>query len=493
MTFHLTNRSAGRRIAAAVAAASVAALVATLVAGCASGIEGRYAPPAVVVPSNFPSVSLTGSTRIAANDVVTAPVTESATAAPNNLDHWWTAFDDPALNRVVDAALAANNNLAAATIRVRRAQLQAGLADAALRPVFGGSVNANASRSLDNGGPALRTSNFNIGASYEVDLWNRLGSQRDAARWEAAATAEDRAATAQALAGTAATLYWQAGYLGQRITAGAESVAYAARTLTLVQAQHRAGAVSSLEMADAEQNLANQRAAQSTLEQQRVEALNALALLFDGRPPAAASTDAPRVLPTGALPQVAPGLPAALLGRRPDLRAAELRLRESFVNIDAVRASFYPALTLNGSIGGSSTALADLLRNPIGTLGAGITLPFLQVTQRQLGIQVSETQYEEAVVNFRQTLYQALADADNALSAQARLAAQGVDLAQALAASQRAERLYEVRYRLGATPLRTWLDAQERRRNAENAVTDNRFNRLANHATLVRVLGGRVE
>nr|WP_198972546.1 efflux transporter outer membrane subunit [Xylophilus sp. ASV27] len=441
-------------------------LAAALLAGCA-GTQPPYAAPQARVPAQWPHGG--GDAR-------------ALTGA------WWTAFGDPALNQLVQDALAANNDLAAAGIRVRRAQLQAGLAEANLLPQFSGSLRSSAARGLDGGG-STRASSSTLGASYELDLWNRLGAQRDAARWEAEATAQDREATAQALAGTTATLYWQLGYLRERIGAAEASVAYAERTQALVQAQYRAGAVSALEVAETTQTVASQRAALSQLRQQQVEAANALALLFDGRQ-ADAAARAPRQLPRTPLPAVAEGLPAELLGRRPDLRAAELRLRSAYATVDATRASYYPALTLTGTLGGSSSALFNVLQNPLATLGAGLSLPFLQRRQMDLNIRVSQTQYEEAVVNFRQTLYQALADVDNALSARSRLAEQSAQLEQSLAAAQTAERLYETRYRLGAVPLRTWLDAQQTRRSAETALAENRYNRLVNHATLYRVLGG---
>ena len=453
-------------------------VAALLLAGCATGSRAPYQSTAIALPDAF-------AHGPADNSVVTAPRdTDAATG------RWWTAFGDPALDQLVDTALQRNNDLAAAGLRVRAAQLQAGIADRNRVPTVTAGLNTNASRPLD-GGASSRGTTLSVGASYEVDLWNRLGAQRDIARWEAEATTQDREASAQALAGTAATLYWQRAYLAQRIAASQSSAAYAERTLALVQTQFEAGSVSPLEVAEARQSVSAQRAALALLEQQRVEAGNALGLLFDGAPPAGAVAE-PAALPTGALPAVPQDVPAQVLARRPDVRASELRLRQSFTGIEATRASYYPALTLTGALGGSSTNLLDVLQNPIGTLGAGLALPFLQYRLMDLNIRVSQAQYEQAVVTFRQTLYQALADVDNTLSARTRYAEQGAQLQSQLDAARTAERLYETRYRLGAVALRVWLDAQERRRSAENAVAENRYNRLVNHATLFRVLGGSV-
>jgi len=448
---------------------TAAVMAVLLAAGCATPTP--FQTPATRIPAQYSQAG------------ATAP-----TASRVSSDPWWAHFGDAELTRLVALALERNNNLAAATIRVRQAQLLAGLADANLRPRASGSLSTNASRRLTGNATTSQSSSASLGASYEVDLWNRLGSQRDVAQWEAQATAQDREATALALVGTTAQLYWQLGYLNQRLAASEESISYAQKTYDLVQVQYRAGAVSGLEAAEAQQSLASQQASRSQLLQQAVEAKTALALLFDG-PPSETYAN-PLTLPAAVLPPVAAGLPADLLGRRPDLRAAELRLRESFTTIDVTRTSYYPSLSLTGSLGSSSAGLLTLLSNPVAALGAGLTLPFLQRTQMKLDIQVSEAQYEENVVAFRQTLYTALGDVENALSARQQFSEQAALLAQSLAAAQQAERLYELRYRAGSTALKSWLDAQEKRRAAEIAVTENRLNRLINHAALYQALGG---
>jgi NodT family efflux transporter outer membrane factor (OMF) lipoprotein len=447
---------------------------ALLMSGCASNFNGPYQAPALTLPQQY---SQAGAATVTGAALYTAPGAL-----------WWTRFNDPALDRLVTEVLQRNNNLAAAAIRVRRAQLLAGLADNNLQPRFSGSVGTGASLPLEAGAVTTRSNSVSLTAGYEIDLWNRLGSLRDVARWEALATEQDRESTALALVGTTAGLYWQLGFVNQRLSANAESIAYAQTTFNLVQAQYRAGGVSGLEVAQAKQTLASQQASQSALQQLAVEARTALALLLDGPPGTSLSN--PDTLPILALPLVDAGAPAALLGRRPDLRAAELRLRGSFTGIDATRASYYPALSLTGSLGSSSAQLSNVLQNPVATLGLGMTLPFLQRTAMQLSIRVSETQYEEAVVNFRQTLYTALGDVDNALSSRQQLAQQGARLEETLQAARTAERLYEVRYRAGAATLSLWLDSQEKRRTADIALATNRLARLNNQVTVYKALGG---
>lgn len=436
-----------------------------LLAGCASA---RHDPlPAVAMPANW-----------------AAPVAADAPAATGD---WWRSFGDPQLDALIDDALRANNDLAIGAIRVYRAQLQAGLVDTNLTPNVTLGANGAVSRTLDTH-QMSRSSGVNGSLSYEIDLWGRLAALRDAARWEADATAADLEAARLSLIGTTAALYWQIGYLNRQIALGDANIAYAARTLALVRSRHTAGAVSGLDLAQAEQSLAAQRAAQTQLIQQRTENRHALAILFD-RPPQQRAAE-PAALPDAAPPDVAAGLPASLLGRRPDLRAAEFRLRESLAQVDATRTSFYPTFTLTGSAGTTSTSLERVLTNPVGTLGLGLALPFIQWNTMQLQIRVSKSQYEEAVVGFRQRLYTALAEVENALSARVQLEREAEQRALSLAQAQRAERLAAARFAAGATAVQPWLDQQQVLRSAQSADELTRLNRLNNQMKLYRALGG---
>ena len=439
----------------------------TLLAGCAT--RTPYVRPAAPLPGAFLHQS-------------PAPQQSPRT------DTWWQSFGDPALDALVELAVARNPDLAAAAIRVRRAQLEARLAGNALTPIPSGSLSTGLSRPLSGG--ARRTSEIaagSAGLAWEADLFGRLGARRDAARLEAEATAEDRDGVFLTLVGTTASLYWQIALANERIALGEQSLAYARRTQALVEARFRAGAVSTLERREVEQSVTAQEAALTEVRQARVRAREALMVLLDGLPAPAAEPQALKMVP---LPIVAAGLPADLLGRRPDLRAAELRLRRVLASADATRASFYPALTLTGSLGTSSSGLLNLMANPVATLGAGLTLPFLNLRGMRFETQIARTRYEEAVILFRKSLYTALAEVETTLSARSELAIQGLALRRARDAAVDAQRLYEVRYRAGAVALRVWLDAQERQRIAELALSANQFIRLQNQLTLYQALGG---
>lgn len=448
-----------------------------LLSGCSAIVRTPYQQPAVQIPTQYAQQNLK------ANALNIAQLQ----------DHWWTLFNDPQLNTLVDQVLLANNDLAIAGLRLKQVREQAGLTANQQLPRVSANASASHQVELSNGNDRSGGLGVSGSVSYAIDLWGKLANQTDAARWEAAATQQDLQATAQSLVGTVCNLYWQLAYLNERIASSNESIANSRKLFSLVQSRYRAGAVSGLDLAQAEQALVGQEASQSQLIQQRVEARNALAILFNVPPTQLDSQftlNEPQKLLAVNLPTIDAGLPADLIARRPDLNASELRLRKVLANKDATRASYYPSFSLTGSVGSSSTSLTELLKNPALTLGAGVSLPFLQYNDMQRNLAISELEYQAAIVGFRQSVYSALADVDNALSNTTQLQIQTNAQQRTLNLAQRTEQLNEVRYRAGAVALKQWIDAQEARRNTQNSLLQIRLSQLNNMVTLMQSLGG---
>jgi outer membrane protein TolC len=189
------------------------------------------------------------------------------------------------------------------------------------------------------------------------------------------------------------------------------------------------------------------------------------------------------------LPPVQANLPAEVLKARPDLRAAELRLRAAFLQMDVVSTSFYPSLSLTGGLGTASTDLLNFVKNPVGFLGGILSLPFVHADTLKLNIQVSRSEYDEAAAFFRQRLYTALTEVEDALSAK-QLLQMAYD--QELNAKEQAalvEGRIETQYRTGFVGLQSWIDASRSMRSAERALLYTRFNQLTNESRLHLALG----
>ncbi|HRA29495.1 MAG TPA: efflux transporter outer membrane subunit [Acinetobacter johnsonii] len=450
-----------------------AMLLSSTLVGCAAVVKTPYQAPAVQMPTQFQYDKATSQQR------------QQALYA----DQWWTLFGDAQLNQLVDAVLTKNADLAVAGMTLKQARLQAELAENQQKPRVNSTVSTGHQFDLNSGNDSSSGLSLGAGLSYEVDLFGKLARQTEAKRWEALATEQDLQATAQSLIGTTAKLYWQLAYYNESRTTAEQSLATSQKLYDLVKVQYQAGAVSGLDLTQAEQSVQSQKASLSQIQQSLVETRTAIAVLLH-MPVQQLNIDEPQRLPRLALPSIAAGLPADILSRRPDLKAAELRLRESLATKDATTASYYPSISLTGNLGSSSTSLTQLLKNPALTLGASLSLPFLQYNDMKRDLAISQLDYEKAIVQYRQTLYQAFADVENALSARTELSQQ-VQLQQRnLELAEKVERLTQVRYRYGAVALKTLLDQQETTRTARLTLVNTKQSQYNAYVTLMQALGG---
>ena len=238
----------------------------------------------------------------------------------------------------------------------------------------------------------------------------------------------------------------------------------------------------------ASQQKAGKQADLSSLTLQREQAGNALRLLL-GRSSGPLEF-APTSLAMSPIPTLAVGIPADVLSRRPDVRAAELRLRKTLARGDEIRTGFYPTLSLTGGASTTSDTLTQVLQNPVGTLGATLALPFLEYNKTRLSIASSEIDYQIAETEFRKQLYTALLEVEDGLAARQQGEQRLRYLEQQLAYAKEAERLAGARFLAGATGVQPWLDEQNRLWDAELGVLAQQQSQLKTMAGIYRALGG---
>lgn len=459
-----------------------------MLAGCSSVPEPQQKDLTPTIPANWHQGSLTGRAVLAKQ-------------------HWWEAFHDPSLNLLIERVLKTNNDLAIATLKVRQAQYAAGLTNTNQLPELSASVSGVRQRSWEqnnaggNPDPSVsyqpqQNDRYNyssmysstLAMSYDVDLWGQYKDQRLASRLEAAATEEDRTATALSLIGTTATLYWKGIYFNRLIQINQASLKYSEKSRDIAQVKFEAGHGDKLDVLQEEQNVASQQAVLESLYREREANLYALAILLD-QPPENA-LDIPQRFMAQPLPQIPAGIPADILANRPDVKAAELRLREQFAALSSTKKSFYPTFTLTGALSTSSSALKQVLHNPTESLGAGITFPFLEWQNRKFTIGQQQVVYEQAVRTFRQTYYQALSDVETNLSAREHYLKEGKLYQIVLDKAQKAETIYQTRYNAGDVEMIDWLEQQQSRRDAEKSLLENRYNQLLTQLALYQAFGG---
>ncbi|WP_455814669.1 efflux transporter outer membrane subunit [Pseudomonas graminis] len=427
--------------------------------------------------------------------VVPARWATDVTSQPTDrryLQDFWVSLGDPDLPGVLDQAIRQNHELKLSGLQMKLAQLQATLTGLSRWPDASLGANASLSRPLTSTYGISPSTSHSAGAgaslSYPLDIWGVQLAQREAANIDAQASESDWQAARLALRVSVTQAYWQLGYQNRVVNNAQSDLDNATEALRLANVRYQVGATSWGDVIFAQQALAGQQSALSQSQQQLTEARFAFAMLMGG-PPETRYPE-PHDLADTPLPIADAGLPADLLSRRPDVHAAELRVRSSLANADATRLSFYPGLSLTGSIGTSSSTLTDLLANPMGSLAAALALPFVQFNTARITKESARINYEMAVIHFKKSLYLALQETENTLSARQYLTKQADYLRDILKQSTEAERLTLVRWQQGSTDIKPWLDAQQSRRQAELSLLQNTLARKNNAVQLYAVLGG---
>lgn len=452
-------------------------LCVTTLFGCGS-MRSDYQSPELNLPENWP--------QKLEQEVAVEPQ-EQTPPLVIQMDEWWRLFDDPQLNSVIDKVLASNSDLAKATLTLRKARLVAGVSENDKVPKLSFSQDLSSEYDIDNDSSDNSVST-SFSLSYELDLWGRVDAVADADEWTARASFEDRESTAQSLVVTTATLYWKVAYLNQMIVLTEQNITGTKRVASLTKNKYDSGSATYLEVLESTQTLFTQQVQLSQLQQELSETQNAVSILLNQ--PIQDTGVTIEKLSSSPVPDIEPGIPSDLLLRRPDVRASLYALKSSLASKDAIAASYMPTLTLTGSLSTSSTNLVELLQNPVAKLGSGIVLPFLEWEQMSLNKSISQVDYELAVIDYRDTIYQALEEVANLLTTKERIRYQGNVIKEQYINAKEIERIYGSRYQNGASDMIDWINAMESRRSIESSVLVNRYNQFLTQIKLYQALGG---
>ncbi len=405
---------------------------------------------------------------------------------------WWRRFGSEELSGFIEAALRASPDMAIAAERVLQAEAQVQIAGATLFPGLNFSAGTARRESRPSGGnwSGGDSSSAALTAGYEIDLWGRIASGVRSAEASLHATRFDRETVRLTLVAGVANGYFQLLSLRGRLAIAGENLVIADRVFKVVDARVRNGAASALDLARQKAAVLTVRASIPSLELQERQTLFALAILT-GRQPEG-FTAAGSNLTALAVPGVAPGLPADLLVRRPDLASAEAQLDSANANVAAARAALLPSISLSGSAGLASSVLVNFLNAPTAvlSLGASLLQPIFDGGRLRAQVDVAASRERELVENYRRSILVALADVEGALASGGRSAVQEGLQAQVVEQARIALRLAEIRYREGVDDLLAVLDAQRTLFQAEDQMAQVRLSRLQAAIGLYRALGG---
>ena len=391
---------------------------------------------------------------------------------------WWTVFDDPVLDSLIEKAYQQNLDLQIAGIRIYEARAQLGIAVGTLYPqsqaAFGDyTVNR---QSENTPSPVLDRdfSSLNLGfdAAWELDVWGkfRRSVESTAANLEASIAGYDDFLVS--LTAETARIYIVIRTLEQRLDIARDNVRIQERSLAIVKARFEGGDVSELDVAQARSLLGDTQSSIPALERSLRQAKNALAILLGVLP---AEVDS-LLTGTPEIPSVTDAvildIPADLLRRRPDIRLAELRVAIQSPQIGIAKADLYPHFFLFGTIGWQATDSTNLVGadNSISnifdskslyyTAGPGFSWDFLNYGRIRNRVRVEDARFEQTVVNYKNTVLRAWQEVEDALVGFLRSREEAQFLLESVEASKRSVDISLLQYREGLVDFQRVLDTQ---------------------------------
>lgn len=472
-----------RKFISLLVASAFGSLFVSTLAGCSLAPE--YQRPVAPVPADWPLKVGAASAGHFRPDSL--PAGGTAITAD-----WRAFFTDPHLQALIAAALEHNRDLRIAVARVDEARALAGIARAERLPVVDVGAQSQAARTpgeLTSTGNATigRRTEINLGiAAFELDFWGRLNNLDAAARAHFLASDYAQQAFRLTLIADVAAGYYSVLELNQRITLVEATLDSRAESRQLIERRRDVGLAGDLDVLAADAVWQTARAEAANLARQRAAAENALRLLVG---------DASTVLPAPSLvpqPEIAVGLPAEVLLSRPDVLAAEQKLRAANANIGAARAAFLPRISLTATAGTASRALSGLFG---GGSGAWSFVPFVKwplfdADRAESNVDLAESRKHIAVADYEKTLQQAFREVADLLAAREHYAAQLQALEAAVTAQGERLKRVEARHVAGVSSYLELLDAQREHFAAQQSVLAVRRAQATTAASLFKALGG---
>ncbi|MCY2957172.1 MAG: efflux transporter outer membrane subunit [Planctomycetota bacterium] len=443
--------------------------------------------------------------KVGPNYEATPPVSppQWATATSTNTavlnDRWWQGLHSPLLDQLVTEGLAMNCDRRAAVARIQQARAAAGIAKSEQLPNLDANANYSRSRTTESTPSPLRGlayDNYALGfdASWEIDLFGRLARESEARNAEVQFAEADHQAITESLIAEVVASY--ADLLGatQRRNAAIQGIAAAEELRALTEARARSGLTSDLALASAELLLANARTLLPPIDRDWHRAANHIGVLV-GRTPADAK-DLLRAAPALAdVPDlVALGLPAELVLRRPDLRAAESQLHAAIARLGAAMAERYPRLSISGFFGVEASQMSSLFAPGSHAVLAGpaLHLPLFTGGRTTEMIAMREAQIDEARTALEQTARRAFEEVENAAHGLQQQRVYHATLITALDAATRTRDFAQQRFEAGLDNFLIVLEAEQSRLELSIQIAIAQTDLVRTYCALQKSLGGGV-
>jgi len=407
---------------------------------------------------------------------------------------WWREFGDPVLDQLVEDALRENRDLVQAAARVEQFLGALRTTRSQFYPQVGYSGSVSRNRASENGVAFVGDRNYSLyeaalGASWQIDLFGRVRRQAESAQAQVYATEQGRRGVVLSVVAATATAYIGLRSLDRQLEIARGTADNYAGSLRLFEARHKGGTVSELERSQVESQYRQAQAAVPSFERLVAQQENLLSVLV-GRNPGAIPRG--KTIEELSDPVIPPGLPAALLERRPDVLQAEQNLRSANATIGVAKSLYFPTLSLTGLLGLSSTSLSEFAKSTSGTgaIAAALAGPLFTFGGIQGQVESAEAARFEALAFYQQVVLNAFRETNDALIGVQKLREESDALARRTIALRTYARLSRAKYEGGATSYIEVLYAENELFAAELAGITTLAQRHAELVNLYKALGG---
>lgn len=419
----------------------------------------------------------------------TLPLTFSIEGEQPAQTNWWLDFRDQELNRLIQIAFEDNFTVQIARKRIEELQASARLAGASLLPSAEGKLSGTSTRDY-----SARTSGNNFlldfAASYELDLWGRLSSQKDAALLDVQASKEDYHTAVITIAAEIAQTWYELAENQMQLDLLDQQIEVNSKILELISTQFRAGKVGVADILQQQQLLERNTEDQSSLRSEISQLQHKIAVLL-GNPPNSLITEQ-----AGKLPDLPPlpksGIPLGLLTTRPDIISSFAKLKASDYRVAAAVADRFPRLSISGSFNTASERAQDLFNDWFSTLGANLLGPLIDGGKRKAEVDRRKALAAQNFLQYGETIIQAIKEVEDALvkeTAQQRILQSRQN--QFKLAAQALQHIGN-RYRQGVDDYQRVLTSLLSHQNLQRSILNSKQTLINNRIALYRATSGRL-
>lgn len=436
-----------------------------------------------------PDISVPGEWNKSLPGGLTAALPEAQALA-----QWWKTFDDPELSDLMERAAVSNLDLKKAQARVREARARQGIAQAEFFPTLNAAGSATRTRGSEQTSRGEIQDLYRIGfdASWELDVFGRVRRSVEAAQGDLQASEADYQNVLVTLLAEVALNYMEMRTLQSQLAVAEENLKAQEETLQLTEWRFAAGLVSRLDVEQARGNLESTRAQLPTLRSAIEEAKNRLAVLLGEIP----GTLEARLGPKKPIPEppveVAVGVPAGTLRRRPDVRRAERQLAAQTARVGVATADLYPTFSLLGSIGLEALSTHNYFdtANRAWSIAGGFAWPIFAGGAIHQNIEAQDALRAQALDEYEATVLAALEEVQNALVAYSEEQNRKEALTAATDAAQQAAGLARNQYASGLIDFQSVLDAERSLLTFQDQLAQSRGQVMLHLISLYKALGG---